>query len=572
MTAAAKPRPPRVELEPLRRSLHAEGGAPYALPTWLADAALDPAAFWRSVAPALVTAVAGSSRSSLFERYQLAHDLGARHAAGRTPAFVAHDPAGGATATSYTSLVEGAKALAGAWRARGVAAGMCVAIVAPISAELATAVLAAWHLGAVAAPVPVWGRSYLRDRLGALAADFVATSRPRALWLDVPAEQRLPTLATGADAGPGLAHLYAPDEPVLRVFSPLGDAPLTPFDVPAEQLYLGALRDGALFFGLSAELGVTGLAAPGFCEVQVGLPLLLTCLATGAHFIAIDLADACDRPELVCDGHVHVLGVHPQLRDAIVAGGPGGAGPARWFRSPATAHDPDGWTRLSAARPFARSLGACYFPSPIVGGAITWSAWRRSPALNTALPAPGLDWQLVDPGRGGAVCLDGNGVLTSTATPIEAIGQPLLGKLSGEHLWVTSIGAHQGGQRLPAVEIEALVATRSEVWTSALVDDPRAGAVLVVFARTDRLDPGAAARDALAGELEELISVELAPHLAPHRIEVFTVSPRFGPLLGDSGALDRDWCRGQHVSGRLAAKQREPLFTTLAALRLALEI
>lgn len=560
-------RPVWVELEPLRRSLQATDGAPFVAPAWHSDAALDPAAFWRGVAPALGAAVAGSSRSSWFERYQLAHELGARHAVGRTPAFVAYDAAGGLAATSYAAIVEGAKALAGAWLARGVTPGMCVAIVAPMSPELVTALVAAWHLGAVAAPVPVWGRTYLRDRLAALDADFVATSKGRALWLEVPAELRLATVATGAEPPPGLAHLYAPDEPALRVCSPLGDAPLAPFDVPAERLYLGALRDGAVFFGLGAELGV---AAPGFCEAQVGLPLLVTCLATGAHLAAIGLPDACQRPERLLDGRVHVLGVHPQLRDAIVAGDAGGAGPARWFRSPATAHDPEGWARLATARPFARALGACYFPSPVAGGAITWSAWRRSPALNTALPAPGLAWQLLDPGLGGAVSADGNGVLTSSDAPAPAIGQPLLGQLGqlgAEQLWVTSIGAHRDGQRLPGCELEALVATRPEVWTSALVDDPRAGAVLVVFARPDRLDDGQAARDALAGALAELVELELAPHLVPARIEVFTLAPH----LGDDGALDRDWCRGQHVSRRLAGKQREPLFTALAALRLALE-
>lgn len=568
MTAAARPSSQRVagyqrvEISALHRSLYAADVGAFAAPDWLTDAALDPAAFWRGVAPALAAAVAGSSRSTLFERYQLAHDLGARHASGRAAAFVGHDPAAGFTATSYASAVAGATALAGAWRARGVGPGTPVAIVAPVSAELVTALLAAWHLGAVPAPLPVWGRRHVRDRLDAAGAELVATTRPRALWLDVPDELRLPTAATGAGA-PGLAHAYAPDEPALRVFSPLGDAPLMPFDVPAEQLYLGALRDGALFFGLGPGHGV---AAPGFCEVQVGLSLLVTSLVTGAHVVALDLDDACQRPELVCGGRIHLLGVRPELRDAIVAGDPGGGGPPRWFRSPATAHDPDAWSRLAATRSFARSVGACYFPSPVAGGAITWSAWRRSPALNTALPAPGLDWQLLDPGRGGAPGRDGNGVLTSTAAPAEAIGQPLLGRLAGDSLWVTSIGAHRDGQRLPAVELEALATACPEVSTAALVDDPRAGAVLVVFARPDRLVDDLAARDALAGELAERIAVELAPHLVPPRIEAFTVSPR----LGDGGAVDRDWCRGQHVSGRLAAKQREPVFTALARLRAAL--
>ena len=564
MTAAARPGPPRVDLEAMRKSLCAADGAPSPIPAWLDEAAADPDAFWRGVAPALVAAVAGSSRSTPFERYQLAHELGARHAQSRAVGFVDHDPAGGAIATRYTRLVDDARALAATWRARGVGPGTCVAIVSPISRELVTALLAAWQLGAVAAPLPVWGLTYVVDRLGALAAEFVATSRPLALWLGVPPEVRLATVATlDAGAAPGLPYPYAPGDPALRVFSPLGDAPTAPQDVSAERLYLGALRDGVVFFGLGAELG---LAAPGFCEVQFGLPLLLACLATGGHFVATSLEAARQQPALVCDGRVHFLGVHPALRDAIIAGGAGGSGPVRWFRSPATAHEPDAWTRLAQARPFARALGACYAASPIAGGAITWSAWRRSPALNTAIPAPGLAWQLLDPGAGGAVSVDGNGVLSAAAAPATAIGQPLLGRIAGESLWVTSLGAHRDGQRLPVAEIEAIVAARPEVWTAALIDDPRAGAVLIAFARADRLADGQPARDALAGELAQLLALQLAPHLAPPRIEVYTVPPR----LGDDGAIDRDWCRGQHAAGRLAAKQREPLFTLLARLRLSL--
>ncbi len=567
MTALAQPRP--VAVDALRASLHADG-ASFTQPRWLSDAALDPAAFWAAVAPALMASVDGASRSSPFERYQLAHDLAARHAVGRTAAFGAYDASSsGFEVTSYARIVESARALAGEWLARRAAPGMCVAIVAPMSAELVSALIAAWHVGLVAAPIPAWGRTYVLDRLQALAPDFVATSKGRARWLALAPEHCLPSVALGGPA-PGLAHLYAADEPALRVCSPLGDAPLAPFDVPAERLYLGALRDGVLFFGLGAGLAA---AAPGFCEAQVGLPLLLSCLATGASFLDMPLADACQLPTPLLDGSIHLLGVRPELRDAVLAGAPGGAGPARWWRNPATAHEPAAWDQLAKTRPFARSLGACYAPSPVAGGAITWSAWRRSPSLNAALPAPGLAWTLVDPGRGGAASIDGNGILTAAEASRDAIGEPLLGQLgplAGEQMWVTSLGAHRDGQRLPAVELEALVAGRAEIWGAALVDDPRVGAVLVVIARPDRFTATAASCAALAGELTELIALELAPHLVPQRIEVFTVTPHFAKA-GAPGAIDRDWCRGQHVSGRLAAKQREPLFTSIARLRLALE-
>jgi hypothetical protein len=566
------------DLDPLRRSLFADDARGVAAPAWLSDGAADPDGFWRALAPALMAAPAGSSRSTAFERYQLAHEMGARHAGGRSAGFVTYDDASGFRASSYARLVETARALAGAWRMRGLEAGMCVALVAPVSPELVVGLLAAWHLGAVPAPIPVWGRTYLADRLAALAPDFVATTKGRALWLEIPPEQRLSALATGAEPDPGLAHWYAASEPALRVFSPLGDAPLCPFDVPAERLYLGALRDGALFFGLGAELGA---AAPGFCEAQVQPALLLACLATGAHFVGISLDDARREPERVVDGRIHLLGVDARLRDALLAADPGGSGPARWFRNPAAAHEPDVWGRLAASRPFSRARGACYFPSPIAGGAMTWSPWRRSPELNTALPAPGLPWQLSDPGRGGAPSIDGTGVLGCADPGPEALGRPLFGPygraagtaapggVGGEGLWVATLGAHRDGQRLPAEEIEALVARwhAADVWACALVDDARSGAVLVVFARPDRIEPELPARDQLGRAIGETIATELAAELVPTRVEVFTLAPR----TGDDGAIDRDWCRGQHVSGRLLGKQSEPLFTAIARLRLAID-
>ncbi|HKE15788.1 MAG TPA: AMP-binding protein [Kofleriaceae bacterium] len=590
MTRAAPARAGWTDLEPLRRSLLAGDGCSFAAPAWLSDAASDPAGFWRALGPALVAAPAGSSRSTLFERYQLAHELGARHASGRAPALVTHDDSVGARASSYARVVETARALAGGWRARGARAGMVVALVAPPSPELVAGLLAAWQLGAVPAPIPVRGRTYLRDRLAALGPDAVASSKGHALWLEVPAEQRLPVAATGNEPDPGAAHAYAPDEAALRVFSPLGDAPLQPFDVSAERLYLGAVRDGALFFGLGAGLG---LAAPGACEAHVVPALLFACLATGAHYIAVGIEDACRRPELVLGGQVHVLGVDARLRDAVLAADAGGPGPARWFRNPAAAHEPAAWGRLAASRPFSRARGACYFPSPVAGGAITWSPWRRSPELNVALPAPGLPWQLVDPGRGGAPSTDGTGVLACSdpAAPPEALGRPLLGALAGgaraagratagadaqaagESLWVATLGAHREGRRLPAEEIEALV-MRSHaalVWACRLVDDVRAGAALVVFARPDRVAPDLPARDALARALAGTIEAELAPDLAPDRIDVYTLAPRAADEPDPLDPLDRDWCHGQHASGRLQGKQVEPVFTALALLRQALE-
>jgi hypothetical protein len=520
-------------------------------PPWLDAAAADPAAFWRAIAPALLTAAGGAARSSPFERYDLFADLGARHAAGRRAAWAEHDDAAGVRRWTYAALADDARSLATAWRAAGLAAGDCVAIVASPSPERLAALLAAWQLGAVAAPLPAWGPSYLRARIAALAPAAVVADAGAGLALG--ALRRLPLRAPPADDGcPG--HRYAPDEVALRVFSPLGATPLAPLDVGAERLYLGALRDGALLLGLGPGLAV---CAPGCSEVREGLALLLAALATGGQLVDLGLDAAIAQPTLLARIGVDVLGVAPELRDALIAADGAGARPARWFRSPAAPIDPPAWQRLARALP--RSLASTYLASPAAGGAVVVAPWRRELRAAEVLPAPGLAWQLLDAGGSGQAAT-GAGVLVDADLDPGALGCPVLSLGRGDGMWLTALGAHRDGERLPVDEIAAVVTGAFDVvWTCGVIDDGRDGsAVLVVFVR-----PDAGATAGLASALGEVLAAELAPHLVPDRIELFTIAPR----LDRTGSLDRSWCQGQYASGRLTRKQREALFVEVARLR-----
>jgi hypothetical protein len=541
---------PAVELDAWQRSLVATGDDD-GRPAWLDAAAADPAGFWQAAASALL-AVAGAARSSPFERYHLFGDLGARHAAGRRTAWASYDAAAGVRRWPYAAIVDDARALATAWRAAGIGPGMCVAIVEPPSPARLAALLAAWHCGAVAAPLPAWGPSYLRERLAALAPDGVATEAGRPLDSAAP---RLPIRALPGDDGVA-PHRYAPDEVALRVFSPLGDRPLAPIDVGAERLCLGALRDGALLLGLGPGLAV---AAPGASEVRDGLSLTLAALATGAQVVDVSLDAAVALPALLGELGVDVLGVVPALRDALIGADGAGARPARWFRSPVDGHDPAPWQRL--ARVLPRALAGVYLASPAAGGAVVFAPWRRLPRGADATPAPGLAWQLVDTNGSGQPAI-GAGVIACPDLAEGAIGTPII-TTAGGGLWLTALGAHRGGERLPTAEIAAVVARDfPALWAAGVIDDARGAgapaAVLVVFVR-------AASSGGLAAAIGETLAAELAPHLVPDRIETFTVAPRFT----DDGGLDLGWCQGQYLSGRLARKQREPLFVALAQLRAA---
>jgi hypothetical protein len=135
----------------------------------------------------------------------------------------------------------------------------------------------------------------------------------------------------------------------------------------------------------------------------------------------------------------------------------------------------------------------------------------------------------------------------------------VLSLVGGDGMWLTALGAHRDGERLPVDEIAAVVTAGFDaVWTCGVIDGRDGSAVLVVFVRPDA-HVGARLADAIG----EVVAAELAPHLVPDRVELFTIAPR----LDKAGGLDRAWCQGQYLSGRLTRKQREALFVAVSRLR-----
>lgn len=547
----------------LRQGLIAPAGRPFTMPAWLSASPEDPDAFWRMAAPLLLAAPGGTARSSLFERYNLFHELGARHAEPGRIALRELDPGNGYVESSYTAIVERAACLARAWRHSGLTAGTTVAVVASFGGQLLVALLAAWRCGAIAAPIPALGRAFVRNRIDALAPDFVATSEGRAAWLRIEAEQSLP-LTPPRDGLPDRdpPHLWAAGDVALRCFSPLGQNALAVHEVAAEPLLLGALRDGLLLLAL--ESGQT-IAAPGFCELQEKIPLMLAALAAGACWVELSLEAACADPDDLL-ARVEVLGVHDDLRDEILSQRPRGR-LRRWFRNPAAEPAYDAWERLAGLPLAERALGTSLFVNTAAAGAIVCAPWRANPGRNQALLAPGRPWRLFAAGLRQAESLGDHGVLACAGDvlPPDALGRPVLARAGGEYLWVTSLDTHRRGQRLPAGEICAAVSEHPDVWRAALVDYPKganglsSGAALLVFVRPD-------APALRVADLTDAISVELGEQFLPDRTDLLHVPSR----TTKDGRVDESWARAQYVARLLALKEREPLFRALGRLRFAL--
>ncbi|HTV25082.1 MAG TPA: hypothetical protein VMG12_40590, partial [Polyangiaceae bacterium] len=575
-------------------------------PAWLRDAYADPSAFWQQAAPELIAAAPGVSRSAVFQWYNLFHELGARHAVGPRAAHRDYSPGRGFRSETYAAVAQRAHALATAWRERGVVPGSAVCVVQNVGAAYVACSLAAFCCGATLTVLPPDGPSFVRRALRALIAAAEkaapkAPAAPPAAGSPPPAGPPLFVVA-GTTARPWVEHepgvelldwesapstgwtpllephRYEASETAARLFSPLSAEWDTPVELSAEQLYLGALRDGLLLLGLEPGQGV---AAPGFCEVQFKPALLLSALASGATWVELSL-DELEDGRALFQGAIEVLGVSGPLRRLLVNGRSlnGKAPPSgrvkRWFRNLAEDSAIKAWTGFEAVMKEAGALGMQYFVSSAAGGSLLFSAWSAEPSSASVFRSPGLVCELSEPNGTGMPALADVGMLSPPAKapagkgvhvlPPSALGQLVIVETEASDLWVTNLGSHRRGVVLPEAQIEEVLSLKfvDAVRAAVLVVLPLAGensgqrVALVVYAR-----PGSLLSP---GDLRQELEDELGTERVPDQIEVFELNPKLLDAKKDASEVDRPACRAEYLSGMSWRKSRCPVFSQLAAL------
>lgn len=580
-------------------------------PTWLRDSHADPSAFWQLAAPELLAAAPGVPRSAVFQWYNLFHELGARHAVGSRAAHQDYSPGRGFRSETYAALAERALALAAAWRERGVVPGSALLLVQNVGAAYVACSLAAFCCGATLSVLPPDGPSFVRRGLRAVAAAAAqaapeesrsAAAGPSAAPSGAPAADAEPAgpplfVAAGITARPWVEHepgvtlldwesapslrgarsiephRYEAGEAAARLFSPLSADWDTPVELSAEQLYLGALRDGLLLLGLEPGQGI---AAPGFCEVQFKPGLLFAALAAGATWVELSL-DELEDGRALFGGAVAVLGVSGPLRRLLMASRPPPAGRVtRWFKNLAEDSAVKAWAGFEALMKERGALGMQWFGNSAAGGSLLFSAWASEPSSASVYRTPGLACELSEPNGTGMPALADVGILSPPAKPpagkgvhplpASALGQLVIVDTESSDLWVTNLGSHRRAVVLPEAQIEQVLAERFAgcVRAAVLVVLPLAGesngqrVALVVYARPQSfLSPG---------ELREVLLAELGAERVPDQIEVFELNPKPLDAKKDASQVDRAACRAEYLSGMSWRKSRCAVFGQLAAL------
>jgi hypothetical protein len=556
-------------------------------PTWLGEAYLDPAGFWKRYGGELVSAASGVARSAVFEWYDLFHEFAERHTGSNRSAFREYAPASGFWDVTYEVVSQRAKALATIWAARGVGPGKTVCIVVEVSSTYVIALLAAWYCGAAVTLVPPEGASFVRWALVAAGVDpkpkpgvpgdvFIVVGAKANPWVSsfgtaclLPSEGRIESRQVRS------AHRFAAKEIVARLFSPIGEAWNELVELSAEQLYLSVLRDGIIVMQLASG---ESMAAPGFSELQFKPALLLTTFACGGTWVEVGMEELGDGRVLL-EGKIDLLGVTSRLRE-ILRSCPlcRKAKLKRWFRNVAEDSDSAAWFEFTAVLAPLGIRSMSYFANMAAGGSLLFSAWSFQSGTMDVWRSPGLPCELGEPNGTGmppladvAMLLPGKfpkgtpGI--QGGLPECAVGRLVLSVTPASDRLIKNLGSHRAGMVLPEGQLEDVLKAEFPEWvrSATLVSLPTQGGLtgelvaLLVFVHPS--ERGQASR-----VIDTFLKQTLGKERCPDRVEVFELNPKLLNPKASSTDVDRAACRSQYISGSLWGKSHSSVFRQLAEL------
>ncbi|MDC0723568.1 long-chain fatty acid--CoA ligase [Nannocystis bainbridge] len=435
------------------------------------------------------------------------------------------------------------------------------------------------RIGALVSLLEPGGPDLLGRRLEALAPRHIATDafyRPLlGLFADLTLEPAASPPLFGAPS-----RWYRPGEPCAALFSPLRRPPHLPVPLRCDELYLGALRDGAMTFALRPG---DRLAAPGFDALQHQPALLFAALLAGATYVHIEAEEALRDPRLLDAFPLRSLGLGARICEHLL--GTRAIARPQWshvFRNPEEPTDWESWRELIDALGLHETAMSNVVLEAAAGGSLLGSPRRPGKAhlgaLMNLVPAAGRPWKLLDFTGSGQPAVGDVGVFAPLATiDADADTDPLdphvvLGlRHGGEFLYGGATEPRRSGRVYPVDEVLAALDDCPFLHGASLVAVPAGGPtlahrfVLLGFTGDEPIASFEALRTARIDELKRVLSTRLTPDFLPDAIELF---PCFARLA--DGAVDHRWCQFQFHSGALHARVRTPVFQRLTALRGAL--
>jgi len=559
----------RLNLSFITRTLSAEGLDPPGELAWLEDSYREPENFWPALKRLQDSSLPWPTKSIPFEQYDFYQDIIIRNQENPAPAFRWFDPVSGRQESSYSELGALATQKEPVWLQSGVQPGQTVCIILPLGLEFVVSLLTALKIGLTISCLPPQRYIFLQNRLQTLSPEHIVTDELYFPLLSAWREHILPQTASAQSAvtNPQNSYAYPTGAVIGLCFDPSSESPHIPQELTSDAAYLCPLRDGILALGLQPG---DVMAAPGFHFLESQPGLLLAVLLNGATWLHLEPDDIADRPQLLTEHSIQIMGISKQVRDALIRKPVTPIAPWNyWFRNPAESQDIEQWQSFIQTLGLENVYSGNLRYHTASGGCALFSVRRRGKAHLNVLPSAGVPWELTDV-AGNDVESQGNYGLFSPATLGRQDGEKtattsILAQSQKEWLFVGSRLAGRGGRVYPRAEILNTVQGVGSGSLYSIVQTPPFGGagdpgfILLVFTGGKPADSFVG----LTSEILDVIEKQLGKEFLPDRIRLFPLYPR----RDADGNVDHNWCRDQYLTGGLFRKSRQETYRCLALLR-----
>lgn len=554
---------------------------------WLDGSFADSKAFWLRLMRYQASLFGSPAGTLAFEAYNFYDDMLARNierlqqerpwykkiigANEHQAALVTFDENGKERRLSYQALKIQVDSRAEAWRQAGVIAGQKIAIIYPEGGESLVNMLAALKLGLVFSILPPAKKLILQQYLAAIQPDYIIIDQKEMASAGDWQSRRL-TAGSSEVANAPInkipAYVYQSGEIACIGFDPASPTPFAPRALPADLLYLCAIRDGLVTLALQPG---DRWAMPGFSMQFTQPAAFLLTLLCGATYLQVDQAAIVDNPALLSKKKLAAIGVTPETRNACVENGEAvGKDWQFWFYTPETAQEIEKWQTFIDLMGLKNvACGAVKWQSTI--GSLLFAPRRKGKVSSEVLPAAGMPWAMADLADESLPAKSKFGLLTAQFSELE---KPLLIKSrnlirqdkSGKLIFMGEMVRGEKGRHYPAAFVSEFIKTIPGCADCKLVEiasaTPAEGPVFVmlVFSISKKeLKPGSLKR-----QIEGAIRNNLGETWLPDRVEILNLYPR--QETGE-GEIPGDWVQTRYLTGKLAQLSKNRVFQELSNLR-----
>lgn len=527
-----------------------------------------PEAFWQELLGSIHDRSGLTSQSVLFKSYDFYHDCIVRHLNKKLIAFRWLED-GSWREYSYDHIHRLVNYQVKRWRNQLENWRGKVAIVMPFGINFLVGLLAAIRLGLYLTVFPLDSpllpKKRLRQSLDQLNADMIFTT-PEASS-EIQGDERhwlIEYLEESESYEQELDYVFIPNDHIQLAYSCQSQNEHGFVPVTAQELYLNALRDGFLTFGLRP--GMNWGYCPD-CSLREQPYLLFTSLLNGATTVILPENELLQSPELVSSFPIDVLGVTPVLRDLWKEKeGLPKSRLNRWYYSLYN-DDPKAWPAFIEKNKLEKISSTRLIIDNATGGVPIASIKLEDEIWDSLWPAFGVPWDLLQYGQQEVLSVHSYGVFKQNFVSNFPSNLMITQLTAGWEIAAT-ITPQARGYTIPFMEVEKAVEALDFADFAFFLTLPKPFSrlmtqnILLVFVDPLLQKELSHQENEWKNAINAQVKESLGTPFIPTKIEFFPLVPKT-----EDGKVDRDWCRYQYASGLLNRKKGLKAYHWLSLLK-----